>query len=64
MTPNDISKMLIKQYTGWWDDIPSNWTPAIMEDQGEMMIELSGASEHTPAPCRQRPRVPGPSGRA
>ncbi|MFP6656389.1 MAG: MBL fold metallo-hydrolase, partial [Myxococcota bacterium] len=21
----DISKMVIKQYTGWWDDIPSHW---------------------------------------
>ncbi|QFU75652.1 MBL fold metallo-hydrolase [Halioglobus maricola] len=44
VTPNDISKMLIKQYSGWWDDIPSNWTPATMEDQGEMIIELAGGN--------------------
>ena len=28
VTPQDISKMVMKRYTGWWDDIPSNWTPA------------------------------------
>ncbi|MEP4148862.1 MAG: MBL fold metallo-hydrolase [Halioglobus sp.] len=44
VTANDISKMLIKQYTGWWDDIPSNWTPASMEDQGNMIIELAGGN--------------------
>ncbi len=44
VTPNDISKMLIKQYTGWWNDIPSNWTPAPMEDQGNMIIELAGGN--------------------
>ena len=22
----DVSKMVIKLYTGWWDDIPSHWT--------------------------------------
>ncbi len=44
VTPGDISKMLLKQYTGWWDDIPSNWTPAPIEDQGEMIIELAGGN--------------------
>ena len=44
VTANDISKMLIKQYSGWWDDIPSNWTPASMEDQGNMIIELAGGN--------------------
>ena len=42
VTPGDISRMLLKQYTGWWDDIPSNWTPAPMEEQGRMIIELGG----------------------
>ena len=44
VTASDISKMVIKKYTGWWDDIPSNWTPASMEDQGEMIIELAGGN--------------------
>lgn len=44
VTANDISKMVIKKYTGWWDDIPSNWTPASMQDQGNMIIELAGGN--------------------
>jgi alkyl sulfatase BDS1-like metallo-beta-lactamase superfamily hydrolase len=44
VTANDISKMVIKKYTGWWDDIPSNWTPAPIEGQGEMIIELAGGN--------------------
>ncbi len=44
VSANDISKMVIKKYTGWWDDIPSNWTPASMEDQGNMIIELAGGN--------------------
>jgi alkyl sulfatase BDS1-like metallo-beta-lactamase superfamily hydrolase len=47
VTPNDISKMVIKKYTGWWDDIPSHWTPATMEDQGNMIIELAGGNMPT-----------------
>tara|TARA_R110002110_G_scaffold406421_1_gene626432 strand:+ start:254899 stop:256368 length:1470 start_codon:yes stop_codon:yes gene_type:complete len=42
VTANDISRMIIKQYTGWWDDIPSHWTPAPMADQGQMIIDLAG----------------------
>ncbi len=44
VTVNDISRMLIKQYTGWWDDVPSQWTPASLEDQGTMIIELGGGN--------------------
>jgi alkyl sulfatase BDS1-like metallo-beta-lactamase superfamily hydrolase len=44
VSPADISKMLLKQYTGWWDDIPSNWSPAPVEDQGNMIIELAGGN--------------------
>jgi alkyl sulfatase BDS1-like metallo-beta-lactamase superfamily hydrolase len=44
VTANDISRMLIKQYTGWWDDVPSQWTPASLEDQGNMIIELAGGN--------------------
>jgi alkyl sulfatase BDS1-like metallo-beta-lactamase superfamily hydrolase len=44
VTANDISKMVIKKYTGWWDDIPSHWTPSPMEDQGNMIIELAGGN--------------------
>jgi len=44
VTPSDISKMVIKKYTGWWDDIPSQWSPAPVADQGEMIITLAGGN--------------------
>ena len=44
VTPADISKMVMKQYTGWWDDIPSHWSPAPVADQGEMIITLAGGN--------------------
>ncbi len=41
----DISKMVIKQYTGWWDDIPSHWTPAPLEEQAAEISALAGGVE-------------------
>jgi alkyl sulfatase BDS1-like metallo-beta-lactamase superfamily hydrolase len=38
----DVSKMVMKQYTGWWNDLPSDWTPATIPAQGEAMIQLAG----------------------
>lgn len=42
VTAKDISKMIIKQYTGWWDDIPSHWTPATIEAQANQIVALGG----------------------
>ncbi|WP_062266605.1 MBL fold metallo-hydrolase [Endozoicomonas arenosclerae] len=42
VSPKDISKMLLKQYTGWWDDIPSNWTPASQSSQSAEIVNLAG----------------------
>jgi alkyl sulfatase BDS1-like metallo-beta-lactamase superfamily hydrolase len=45
VTPQDISKMVLKKYTGWWDDIPSHWTPAPLADQAKSIVELAGGME-------------------
>jgi alkyl sulfatase BDS1-like metallo-beta-lactamase superfamily hydrolase len=42
VSPQDISKMVIRRYTGWWDDIPSHWTPAPMEDRALAIVGLAG----------------------
>lgn len=42
VSAKDISKMVIKQYTGWWDDIPSHWAPSPLEFQAEKIVELAG----------------------
>jgi len=54
---NDISRMVLKQYTGWWDDIPSHWTPASPAAQGEALIELAGGVE--PLVQQLRARIEG-----
>ncbi|MEH6550918.1 MAG: alkyl sulfatase dimerization domain-containing protein [Pseudomonadales bacterium] len=41
----DISKMVIKNYTGWWDDIPSNWTPVLFDDLSAEIVQLAGGIE-------------------
>ena len=38
----DVSKMVLKRYTGWWDDLPSQWTPAPLEKQAAAIVEAVG----------------------
>jgi glyoxylase-like metal-dependent hydrolase (beta-lactamase superfamily II) len=42
VTARDISKMVIKRYTGWWDDLPSHWTPAPIEREAATIARLAG----------------------
>lgn len=41
VTAKDISKMVIHQYTGWWDDVPSHWSPAPLEAQAREIVQLA-----------------------
>ena len=41
VTAKDISKMVLKRYAGWWNDLPSNWTPAPREIQAQAIAELA-----------------------
>ncbi len=38
----DISKMVMRRYVGWWDDIPSHWTDAPFDEQSAEITELAG----------------------
>lgn len=42
VTPQDIAKMVIKRHTGWWDDIPSHWSPSPREHEAAAIVELAG----------------------
>lgn len=42
VSPADIAKMVMRQYTGWWDEIPSHWTPETFEAQAAEIITLAG----------------------
>lgn len=53
VTPADISKMVMKRYSGWWDDIPSNWTPASRKAQGEEIASLAGGIDGLVARTRE-----------
>ena len=53
VTPQDISKMVIRQYTGWWDDIPSHWTPAPMHERGRVLVEMAGGLDPFVARARE-----------
>ena len=48
----DISKMVIRRYTGWWDDIPSHWSPATFDRQAEEIIALAGGIDAVAARAR------------
>lgn len=41
----DIAKMLILRHTGWWDDIPSHWSPANLESQAKEIAVLAGGAK-------------------
>lgn len=53
VAPADISRMVIKQYCGWWDDIPSHWTPARFDQQAVAVCELAGGAEAVIARARE-----------
>lgn len=53
VSPKDISKMILKEYTGWWDDIPGNWTPAPLEDQAAEIASLAGGIDALVARARE-----------
>ena len=41
----DLSRMVARQHTGWWNDIPSDWSPAPLEQQAEEITALIGKQE-------------------
>jgi len=44
-TAKDICRMVIKQYTGWWDDRPANVDPAPIQLQAQEIVRLAGGMD-------------------
>lgn len=44
VTAQDISRMVVKQYGGWWDDIPSRWDPAPLARQAMAIAAAAGGA--------------------
>jgi alkyl sulfatase BDS1-like metallo-beta-lactamase superfamily hydrolase len=53
VSAKDISKMVIRQYTGWWDDIPSHWSPAPLESEAREIVALAGGVQNVVARARE-----------
>lgn len=52
-TVQDIAKMVVREYSGWWDGIPSHWTPATKQAQGRMIVELAGGMDDLVSRARE-----------
>lgn len=44
-SPKDISRMVAQQYSGWWNDMPSEWSPAPRRAQAKEIVALAGGVE-------------------
>ncbi|MDP6978904.1 MAG: MBL fold metallo-hydrolase [Myxococcota bacterium] len=45
VTVQDVAKMVARQYTGWWDDWPSHWTPVDSISLSRSVLEETGGME-------------------
>jgi len=52
VSARDVSKMVIRRYTGWWDDLPSHWSPAPLEEQAAAIASLAGGVDALVAATR------------
>jgi alkyl sulfatase BDS1-like metallo-beta-lactamase superfamily hydrolase len=52
VSPGDIARMVIKQYCGWWDDIPSHWGQARFDQQAAEIAALAGGVDALVARAR------------
>ena len=53
VSAQDIARMVIKQYCGWWDDIPSHWGEARFDQQAAEIASLAGGIDTLVARARE-----------
>lgn len=44
-TPRDIARTVAQEYTGWWNELPSEWDPASRAAQAREVLALAGGVE-------------------
>jgi glyoxylase-like metal-dependent hydrolase (beta-lactamase superfamily II) len=44
VSAKDIGRMIAKEHSGWWDDIPSHWDPAPVAAEAREIATLSGGA--------------------
>lgn len=45
VSAKDIGQMVVKEYSGWWDDIPSHWSSAPLAKEAKEIANLSGGAK-------------------
>ncbi|UVE17465.1 MBL fold metallo-hydrolase [Pseudomonas sp. LS44] len=48
----NVASMVLKEYGGWWDGIPSDWDPAPRSDSSKELVEMSGGIDKVTARIR------------
>ncbi|MEO7161048.1 MAG: MBL fold metallo-hydrolase [Polaromonas sp.] len=44
VSAKDIGRMVVKEHSGWWDDIPSHWDPAPVAAEAREIAALAGGA--------------------
>lgn len=44
VSARDIGRMVVSEYSGWWDDIPSHWRPAPLAHEARELVQLAGGA--------------------
>lgn len=42
VSARNIGRMVVSEYSGWWDDIPSHWSPAPLSNEAKELASLAG----------------------
>lgn len=45
VSAKDIGRMVVSEYSGWWDDIPSHWRPAPLANEAKELVQLAGGAK-------------------
>ncbi len=44
-TAQDMVKVLLREYTGWWNGLPADWSPSPMQAQAKAIVAMAGGLE-------------------
>ncbi|HSW17907.1 MAG TPA: MBL fold metallo-hydrolase [Ramlibacter sp.] len=44
VSAKDIGRMVVKEHSGWWDDVPSHWDPAPLAAEARELAALAGGA--------------------
>lgn len=45
VSAKNIGRMVVSEYSGWWDDIPSHWSPAPLVKEAQELAHMAGGAK-------------------